>query len=225
MQKLHQVFIGCPFSRAIRKNYDALKKELEDETPLHLILADTVALTSTDYLLEHITTLIRESAACLFDASGGNPNVSLEVGIAHALPAEFLITLYTRKPRQQKIAEEALAKEGEVKPIISDLQGRNRVEYKTYSSLKDQIVKRYLNKLPYVKRWTDFKSRNSGPLAALCALASLPCSMAQASWPMTCSVSYPTRNSWWSSPEERVAYTIQSSNRDQQRAGNSGVGL
>jgi hypothetical protein len=161
MQKLHQVFIGCPFLRAIRKNYDALKKELEDETPLHLILADTVALTSTDYLLEHITTLIRESAACLFDASGGNPNVSLEVGIAHALPAEFLITLYTRKPRQQKIAEEALAKEGEVKPIISDLQGRNRVEYKTYSSLKNQIVKRYLNKLPYMKRWTDFKSRNT----------------------------------------------------------------
>ncbi len=138
-----------------------MKKELEEETPLHLILADTVALTSTDYLLEHITTLIRESAACLFDASGGNPNVSLEVGIAHALPAEFLITLYTRKPRQQKIAEEALAKEGEVKPIISDLQGRNRVEYKTYSSLKDQLVKRYLNKLPYMKRWTDFKSRNA----------------------------------------------------------------
>ena len=161
MQKLHQVFIGCPFLRAIRKNYDALKKDIEDESPLHLILADTVALTSTDYLLGHITTLIRESAACLFDASGGNPNVSLEVGIAHALPAEFLITLYTRKPRQQKIEEEALVKQGEVKPIISDLQGRNRVEYKTYSSLKDQIVRRYLNKLPYMKRWTDFKSRNA----------------------------------------------------------------
>src|ERR1039458_158532 len=97
MQKIQQIFIGCPFLRTIRKNYDKLKEELEGETPLHLILADTTAVSSTDYLLEHITTLIRESAACLFDASGANPNVSLEVGVAHALPAEFLIALYTRK--------------------------------------------------------------------------------------------------------------------------------
>ena len=147
--------------RAIRKNYDRLKRELEDETPLHLILADTTAVSSTDYLLEHITTLIRESAACLFDATGGNPNVSLEVGIAHALPAEFLIALYTRRPRQQKIAEATLAKEGEVKPIISDLQGRNRIEYKAYAGLKDQLTARFLCKLPYMARWLDFKNRNA----------------------------------------------------------------
>ncbi len=161
MQKIHQVFIGCPFLRSIRRNYDELKREIEQETPLHLVLADTVAVTSTDYLLEHITTLIRESAACVFDATGGNPNVSLEVGVAHAMPAEFLIALYTRKPRQQKIAQAVLAREGEVKPIISDLQGRNRIEYKTYRSLKDQLVRRYLGRLPYLKRWIEFKSRNA----------------------------------------------------------------
>jgi hypothetical protein len=161
MQKIQQIFIGCPFLRAIRKNYDRLKEELEVETPLHLILADTTAVSSTDYLLEHITTLIRESAACLFDASGGNPNVSLEVGVAHALPAEFLIALYTRKPRQQKIAEPTLTKEGEVKPIISDLQGRNRIEYKAYAGLKQQLMARFLGKLPYMARWLEFKSRNA----------------------------------------------------------------
>jgi hypothetical protein len=161
MQKIQQIFIGCPFLRTIRKNYDKLKEELEGETPLHLILADTTAVSSTDYLLEHITTLIRESAACLFDASGANPNVSLEVGVAHALPAEFLIALYTRKPRQQKIAEATLAKEGEVKPIISDLQGRNRIEYKAYAGLKEQIMVRFLDKLPYMARWLEFKSRNA----------------------------------------------------------------
>ena len=161
MQKIQQIFIGCPFLPAIRKNYDRLKQELEDETPLHLILADTVAVSSTDYLLEHITTLIRESAACLFDATGGNPNVSLEVGVAHALPAEFLISLYTRKPRQQKIAEATLAKEGELKPIISDLQGRNRIEYKAYAGLKEQLTDRFLRRLPYMSRWLEFKNRNA----------------------------------------------------------------
>lgn len=165
MAKIHQVFIGCPFLTTIRKNYDQLKKDLEAETPLHLVLADTTAISSTDYLLEHITNLIRESAASIFDATGGNPNVSLEVGIAHALPTDFLLAMYTRKPRTQLQAERALEAEGERRPIISDLQGRNRVEYKTYRSLKEQIIDRYLNRLPYIHRWLQFKTRSSSLIA------------------------------------------------------------
>ena len=106
MAKSYQIFVGCPFLLAIRKNYDKLKSDLEKETPLHVVLADITAITSTDYLLEHITGLIRDSACCIFDATGGNPNVSLEVGIAHALPADFLLARYTRKPRTQRDAEE-----------------------------------------------------------------------------------------------------------------------
>lgn len=159
MAKPHQVFVGCPFGNAIRKNYDHLKKDIEKETPLHIVLADTTAVSSTDYLLEHITTLIRESAACIFDVTGGNPNVSLEVGIAHALPAEFILAFYTRKKRTP--AEKALADAGETKPIISDLQGRNRVEYKQYAALKDQLTDRYLGGLPYYQRWNRFKKANS----------------------------------------------------------------
>lgn len=162
MAKLQQIFVGCPFLRTIRKNYDKLKLDLEKETPLHIILADTTAISSTDYLLEHITSLIRESAACVFDATGGNPNVSLEVGIAHAMPADFLLAMYTRKPRTQKEAEQALESEGETKPIISDLQGRNRIEYKTYHALKDNLVSRFLQNLPYMRRWAEYKKRNSG---------------------------------------------------------------
>jgi hypothetical protein len=161
MAKSFQLFIGCPFLTPSRRNYDKLKRDLEDETPLHVVLADTTAVSSTDYLLEHITSLIRESAACVFDATGGNPNVSLEVGIAHALPAEFVLALYTRRPRSQRDAEETLEREGEVKPIISDLQGRNRIEYKTYSRLKDRLLSRYLSNLPYMRKWTDFKKRHS----------------------------------------------------------------
>jgi len=161
MAKVYQVFIGCPFTRAIRKNYDRLKRELECETPLHLILADTAAISSTDYLLEHITALIRESAGCIFDATAGNPNVSLEVGIAHALPAEFILALNTRRPRRQGTQQPSGIRIAEVRPIISDLQGRNRIEYKTYSGLKEQLLKRFSPKLPYMGRWHDFKARNT----------------------------------------------------------------
>jgi hypothetical protein len=161
MTKPYQVFVGCPFLQGIRKNYDKLKKEVEEETPLHVVLADTAAVSSTDYLLEHISTLIRESATCVFDVTGGNPNVSLEVGIAHALPSDFLITLNTRKPRVQQNAQRALQEEGETRPIISDRQGRNRIEYKTFKALKEGLSRRHLSHLPYMRRWYDFKRRHS----------------------------------------------------------------
>lgn len=88
MPKLHQVFIGCPYKEETRGNYDRLKKELESETPLCFILAETDAIASSDYLLDHITNLVSDSAGSIFDTTEGNPNVSLEVGIAHTLPVK-----------------------------------------------------------------------------------------------------------------------------------------
>jgi hypothetical protein len=232
MTRPEQLFVGCPFQSRVRKNYDRLKAELEAETPLRVVLADTTTVTSTDDLLEHITALIRDSAACLFDATGANPNVSLEVGIAHALPTDFLLTISTRQPhaldRARKTPRSAAdplrdakrdplrdAKRDRLRPIpsgmpfqgplqdakrgaqtrrsaipsgvpdgmrgampnaipsgmrnaiIADLQGRNRIEYKTYRSLKEQLLRRYLASLPYLKRWHEFEKnhRSFAPLA------------------------------------------------------------
>lgn len=164
MAKLQQVFIGCPFQRNIRRNYDRLKKELEEETPLHVVLADTGAITSSDNLLDYIMTLISNSAGCIFDATDGNPNVSLEVGIAHTLPVNYLLTVATRKPRTkaQREAEKEAKAEGEIKAIISDLQGKNRIEYKQYPPLKKELVSRWLNELPYIQRWSRFKKEHKG---------------------------------------------------------------
>jgi hypothetical protein len=186
MARPEQLFIGCPFQSRIRRNYDRLKAELEAETPLRVVLADTAALTSTDDLLEHITDLIRDSAACLFDATGANPNVSLEVGIAHALPTDFLLTVSTRQPHAPDRARKAARLSADrLRPkdtgssvrggipsgirgaIIADLQGRNRIEYKTYRSLKEQVLRRYLADLPYLRRWHEFEKihRSYAPLA------------------------------------------------------------
>ncbi len=65
MPKLHQVFIGCPFATAIRRPCDKLKKQLEESTPLSVVVADTVGVSSSDYLLDHIT----DSSAILPAAS------------------------------------------------------------------------------------------------------------------------------------------------------------
>ena len=200
MAKPEQLFVGCPFQSRVRKHYDRLKAELEAETPLRVVLADTATVTSSDDLLEHITALIRDSAACLFDATGANPNVSLEVGIAHALPTDFLLTVSTRQPHAlDKARKNGRPAIDRLRPIpsgipkdtgtgvrsaipsgipdgmrsamrgaiIADLQGRNRIEYKTYRSLKEQLHRRYLSSLPYLKRWHEFEKnhRSYAPLA------------------------------------------------------------
>lgn len=155
MPKIYQVFVGCPFAKEIRGNFDRLKKELEAETPISVVLADTVGVSSSDYLLEHITELIRDSAGCIFDATGANPNVSLEVGIAHTVPTDFVLTLKTRKRRSP---DEASASPTAVRSIISDLQGKNRIEYKTYKPLRQEIEDRFLANLPYMARWRRFRT-------------------------------------------------------------------
>ena len=221
MARPEQLFVGCPFQSRVRKNYDRLKAELEAETPLRVVMADSAAVTSTDDLLEHITALIRDSAACLFDATGANPNVSLEVGIAHALPTDFLLTISTRQPHaldkarktsrripsgmsfqgtlqdplrdrlrdaKRDAKRNAQTRRGAIPSgmpfqgaqtrrgaipsgmrgaIIADLQGRNRIEYRTYRSLKEQLQRRYLSSLPYLKRWHEFEKnhRSYSPLA------------------------------------------------------------
>jgi hypothetical protein len=127
---------------------------------MQLVLADTASITSRDTLLGHITDLIRESGGCIFDATGGNPNVSLEVGVAHALGADFMLTLNTRTParssRPARRADGGKRKADHAKPIIADLQGRNRIEYRSYAGLKKQLIDRFLHRLPYWKRWEDF---------------------------------------------------------------------
>jgi hypothetical protein len=70
MVKFQQIFVGCPFLRAIRRNYDKLKYDLERETPLHIILADTTAISSTDYdfgdaILNSQTLVAQEETACV----------------------------------------------------------------------------------------------------------------------------------------------------------------
>ncbi|MDE2276198.1 MAG: hypothetical protein KGK09_07870 [Burkholderiales bacterium] len=163
MSKPYQIFVGCPFARDMRSIYDRLKRDIESTTPLSIVLADTVGLTSSDYLLESITTLITESTACIFDVTGANPNVSLEVGIAHTVPVNFLLTLKTRQ-NQAKARQREAGGPGtrEVRSIISDLQGKTRIEYKQYDGLRKQVEDRYLAHLPYMKRWHQFAKQNKG---------------------------------------------------------------
>lgn len=47
-----------------------------------------------------------------------------------------------------------------MRTIISDLQGKNRIEYKTYDSLSEDVEKRFLGNIPYMHRWRQFAKKN-----------------------------------------------------------------
>ena len=62
MPKIYQVFVGCPFAKEIRRNYDRLKRELEAETPLSIVLADTVGVSRVDVEVRRAAKMAEEEA-------------------------------------------------------------------------------------------------------------------------------------------------------------------
>ena len=68
----------------------------------------------------------------MFDATGGNANVSLEYGYAEGLEVPRAIFLSAHKAAQRA---------GGGKPIISDLTGMRRVQYKTETTLSTELGK------------------------------------------------------------------------------------
>jgi hypothetical protein len=124
----NQVFVGLPWKN-VRARYDRVIKKLEKRFPLHFTIVGKNDGQSAEDLFEIIKTRISESSIGIFDATGGNPNVSLEYGYAEGLEIDRVIYVSTHKA--------ATSNSGS--PIISDLGGKRRVQYKTEASLKSHL--------------------------------------------------------------------------------------
>ena len=98
---------------------------LELRFPLHFTIVGKNDGQSADDLFEIIKSRIGESSVCIFDATGGNPNVSLEYGYAEGLDIDRIIYVSTHKAASVTSGS----------PIISNLGGKRRVQYKTEQSL------------------------------------------------------------------------------------------
>jgi hypothetical protein len=122
-----KVFLGSPYEKRYRLNeiLACLKK-----LPIRLVLAKDVL--RQDHLLANVKYFIGWADLCLFDVSYWNPNVTLETGLAEAMGARYVV-LANRKHK---------------KGVPSDLKGRQRIEYSSYTrevadeenDLLDQLV-------------------------------------------------------------------------------------
>src|SRR5687768_9291063 len=90
----NQVFVGLPWKN-VRARYERVLKRLEVRFPLHFTIVGKNDGQSAEDLFEIIKARISESSIGIFDATGGNPNVSLEYGYAEGLEIDRVIYVST----------------------------------------------------------------------------------------------------------------------------------
>jgi hypothetical protein len=127
----NQIFVGLPW-KTVKPKYERAITKLEKKYPLYLTIVGRDDGQDAVNLFEVIKTRISTSSEAIFDATGGNPNVSLEYGYAEGLNIKKTIFVShhgaAKKPNPNS-------------PIISDLAGQRRVPYKTEKQLFSELDK------------------------------------------------------------------------------------
>jgi len=129
-----QVFVAYSYKTYPKDDYRKIYREIESKYEVTFIFADE-KITNM-HIMKKIETFIRGSDFCIFDISGWNPNVTLELGFAMAIGDQWYIAI---DPGKTEIAE-----------VPSDLRGLDRIQYGSYSELGEKL--RLLMEQRYPKR-------------------------------------------------------------------------
>jgi hypothetical protein len=148
------VFVGCPW-KTVRPKYERIIKELKRKYPLAFVIVGRDLAQGAEDLLEVIKRKLLSSSWAIFDASGGNANVSLEFGFAeaHGIPRALYIS-----------AHKASKRRSDQSPIISDLVGKKRNIYRSEKSLKS-LLSSFAKMHPYSKHYEQYVSKHFRDLA------------------------------------------------------------
>jgi hypothetical protein len=138
----NQVFVGLPW-KTVRPRYARIIRKLEAKYPLYFTIVGRDDGQDAGDLLEIIKQRISSSSHAIFDATGGNANVSLEFGYAEGIEIKRSIFLSAHKAAQ---------KSSGAGPIISDLHGKRRVQYKNERTLL-AALQTLCRDHPYTKRF------------------------------------------------------------------------
>ena len=127
----NQVFVGLPWKN-VRPKYESIIHKLEKKYPLHFTIVGRNDGQDAQDLFEIIKERVSSSSYAIFDATGGNANVSLEYGYAEGIDVPRAIFLSAHKSAQKLSVGS---------PIITDLGGKRRMQYKTEKSLSAELHK------------------------------------------------------------------------------------
>jgi len=138
----NQVFVGCPW-KTIRPKYERVIETLNKKYPLSFVIIGSDSSQEAEDLLETINRMLMSSSYAVFDATGGNPNVSLEFGFAEANDIPRALYISAHKSSHRGDDQQA---------IISDLAGKRRNIYKNEKSLS-QLVSVLARNHNYTKKF------------------------------------------------------------------------
>ncbi len=152
----NQVFLAIPW-KGSRPKYETCIDRLRSRSPLSFVIVGRADNQDADDLLQVIKERIDGSSYAIFDASGGNANVSLEYGYAEALDIPRVLYVSTHGRRTTARTDP---------PIIADLAGKRRNQYKQEAGLK-RLLDDFSERHAYTVRFERFladtgKRRNKG---------------------------------------------------------------
>lgn len=126
------VFVAYPYKLYPQADYRRVYKNLASAFDVKFEFADE-KITSM-HILQKIADLIRSSAFGLYDISGWNPNVTLELGLAFGLNERAYIAIDPSKT--------------DIKEVPSDVRGLDRIEYSSYAELEEGVGRLLGQELP-----------------------------------------------------------------------------
>ncbi len=151
----NQVFLGMPW-KLVRPKYERAVDTLKKSFPLSFIIVGRDESQDAEDLLEVIKRKLMTSSYAIFDATGGNANVSYEYGFAEAMDI----------PRALYLSDHQHAKKAtKESPIISDLAGKKQNRYKQETGLH-KLLRHCASDHPYTKRFEAYLKKRSRPFTA-----------------------------------------------------------
>jgi len=141
----NQVFIGCPW-KIVRAKYERAIDSLSKKYPVSFIIIGRDDGQDAEDLLKIIKEKLLSSSSAIFDATGGNPNVSLEFGIAETndIPRALYLSSHA-----------AAARASQDSAIIADLAGKRRQQYTQEPRLRS-LLGAFCRDHAYSKRFESF---------------------------------------------------------------------
>lgn len=131
-KKPRQVFVAYSYRHYDKRDYRRAFENVGKAFGVEFIFADEKI--SSLHILQKIANYIKESQFGIYDITAWNPNVTLELGLALGMGERVFISL---NPDETEMTD-----------VPSDLKGVDRLQYKSFSSLEDELERLISQILP-----------------------------------------------------------------------------
>ena len=127
------VFVAYPYNLFDKRDYRRVYTDIGREFGVHFVFADE-RITNMQ-VLQKIRLYIEVADFSLFDISGWNPNVALELGVAYALDKGNWYICFN--PEKNNTNE-----------VPSNIRGLDRIQYRSFAELGEKLTALLAQKYP-----------------------------------------------------------------------------